>query len=1604
MKLPNCLKNLNSRKENEKGSVTLFVLIAMLFFLMIGMMIFIINMNTETSQKRDVEKIKSEYSSGTSETDLEQMYQEAKARQLATFLIKLIDSNGNIYNSGEWINKKWLDENRMPLKIVPEFPAGVTNIDVTIIDETVAGRPSVHVKDTDELKRMTIGAANDKQYTIVNNVDTTNQIKVNIDTTLPTVTKPAGGTIWKGTAEETVTGTDAGGTVTITASDNLSGVKELKYIINNSKEAPSADAEWTTVEGATAQVTINNEKDLGVYYIHIIATDVAGNASEVVTSEPYYVKQANYKITTTTGTTYSETLKDAAEKPGAMVIKVLNTFTDEVPATIAQNVTIDTNGKTLTMAETITVASGATATFVDTATTKGKLERTTGGLIKNNGTVTVNGATLESKNIVINGETVNVFGGTISSTGVTTGNSNSARAIYGVNVTVSGGNVSCSESHSIVSTVSTTITGGTITSKQGIAPLSGTLTISGNPTISGTNNAVYFQDSQSPTINISGGTITGGSNGIYGTGTRTNNANITITGGTITGGINGIYIAGTNTTETKAIVTIGNNSNALDRTTPVITGTTGTGINIADATSTLNYYDGTIIGKEKGTKTFNGREVAFSVKDDTTVNFLTQTEGNATRRYLPYTRENETTHKFETVLEKEVKVTFNKNAEDATLTENSRKVLTNVEYRELAGDDVNAESVTYANLPKQNPDPATDSKIDRTGYTFKGWNGKNKFDESKYDSLGDYDIAEHSYKWATINLKPNTTYKISVNRINNYDGKGNNYLIINSLKTANSTWSAVAHESLPNTSPSNYIYTTDNDGLLYIGYYYNNGDNAMTQEQLNNIWANTDVQIEEGTTATPYEPYYITDETKVVQDQDHTLNAIWKANEYTVTLNAGDGTIDDGDDGWTRAGDNKTATKDITYDSDYGTLPTASRIGYTFDGWFTETTGGTQITNTTKMQTASAQSLYAHWTPNNYTLTFDANGGIVDTTTKSVTYGQTYTDLPIPTKKGSIFKGWYATFNGVSDYISMGRDYMYKDNISIHVSAYMDNWSKIGTGRIVSSTENGGWDIYRTGKKIRFGNSDGGVYKNAVSNISFASLKSGWHDFDMVFDGEYTRGYLDGQLIATSEKYNTGKIFYHPTNSVMIGAESYQQNTPNGGYFNGYIGNIIINNNSNVVAGTTYNTITAPAQNLTLHARWEEIPYTVTFNTNGGSVTPTSKVLTYNSTYGELPTPVRVGYEFNGWYKEDTFQNEVTSNTIYDITEDSTLYAKWTVNNYTLTFEAEGGTVDTARKTVTYGQTYTDLPTPTKTGYTFKGWYATFNGTSDYISLGRDYMYTDNISIHVSAYMDNWAEIETGRIISSTENGGWDIYKTDGKIRFGNRDGDEYKSAVSDISFSSLEAGWHDFDLVFDGEYTRGYLDGQLIATSEKFISGKIEYHPTNSIIVGAEAERENTANEDFFKGNIGNIIINHDSNLIPGTTYNTITAPAQDVTLHARWEATPYTVTANANGGTIASTTGWSGTGESATKQVTYDSAYGTLPTAEKEGYTLKGWKINGEGDFITNETILTTASDHTLKAIWEANEYTVHFNGDGSTAGTVEDQKFKYDEEKRRYTSKSR
>lgn len=121
---------------------------------------------------------------------------------------------------------------------------------------------------------------------------------------------------------------------------------------------------------------------------------------------------------------------------------------------------------------------------------------------------------------------------------------------------------------------------------------------------------------------------------------------------------------------------------------------------------------------------------------------------------------------------------------------------------------------------------------------------------------------------------------------------------------------------------------------------------------------------------------------------------------------------------------------------------------------------------------------------------------------------------------------------------------------------------------------------------------------------------------------------------------------------------------------------------------------------------------TVTFDANGGTISDTevNKTVYYGQTYGTLPEPVKANYTFGGWYTEGG--EPITSASSVSALVNQTLYARWIANAFTVTFDANGGSVSPENKTLTFGETYGELPTPTREHYTFNGWYTEASGGS----------------------------------------------------------------------------------------------------------------------------------------------------------------------------------------------------------------------------------------------------------------------------------------------------
>lgn len=125
-------------------------------------------------------------------------------------------------------------------------------------------------------------------------------------------------------------------------------------------------------------------------------------------------------------------------------------------------------------------------------------------------------------------------------------------------------------------------------------------------------------------------------------------------------------------------------------------------------------------------------------------------------------------------------------------------------------------------------------------------------------------------------------------------------------------------------------------------------------------------------------------------------------------------------------------------------------------------------------------------------------------------------------------------------------------------------------------------------------------------------------------------------------------------------------------------------------------------ENIVLRALWTVNEFTVTFNANGGDVDTESKTVVFGEAYSTLPTPTLKGYTFGGWYLDESFENAVNESTIVKTLDNHTLYAKWTVGSYSITYYVDGNKHVTEK--YDFGAAITPIDEPTKVGYTFSGW------------------------------------------------------------------------------------------------------------------------------------------------------------------------------------------------------------------------------------------------------------------------------------------------------------
>ena len=373
---------------------------------------------------------------------------------------------------------------------------------------------------------------------------------------------------------------------------------------------------------------------------------------------------------------------------------------------------------------------------------------------------------------------------------------------------------------------------------------------------------------------------------------------------------------------------------------------------------------------------------------------------------------------------------------------------------------------------------------------------------------------------------------------------------------------------------------------------------------------------------------------ETVPAENMSFKAQWTINQYTLTFDADNGT------------EATVITQDFGTKFDSPAAPT--KTGYTFAGWDSE------VPETIPAENKSFKAL---WTINQYTFSFDADGGS-DVAAITQNYGTKIDSPTAPTKTGYTFAGWVPAIPETVPAENMSFKAQWTIN-QYTLTFDADN----GTEATVI-TQDFGTKFDSPAAPTKTGYTFAGWDSEVPETIPAEnkSFKALWtiNQYTFTFDSD---GGSD--VAAITQDYGT-KI------------ETPTAPTKPGYTFAGWVPAI---------------PETVPAENKSFKAQWTINQYTLTFDADNGTE---ATVITqdYGTKFDTPADPTREGYTFAGWDMD--IPETIPA-------EDMRFTAKWIANQYTLTFDSDGGS-DVAAITQDYGTKIETPAAPTKTGYTFAGW------------------------------------------------------------------------------------------------------------------------------------------------------------------------------------------------------------------------------------------------------------------------------------------------------------
>jgi uncharacterized repeat protein (TIGR02543 family) len=327
-----------------------------------------------------------------------------------------------------------------------------------------------------------------------------------------------------------------------------------------------------------------------------------------------------------------------------------------------------------------------------------------------------------------------------------------------------------------------------------------------------------------------------------------------------------------------------------------------------------------------------------------------------------------------------------------------------------------------------------------------------------------------------------------------------------------------------------------------------------------------------------------------------------------------------------------------------------------------------------------------------WTVTFECNDG-------SYVAGQTVVDGEKATRPDNPEKDGYGFVNWYSDE-ALTVEYDFNSPVTRNITLYA-KWSN--TVYTVTFESNGGSAV--AGQNVGEGGSavrppdptkDGFAFDNWYSDKALTIE----YDFNTPVTGNITLYAKWIRLFTVT--FNSMGGSHIPSQSVKEGEKAIRPDNPTRsayGFMNWY---------SDEALTIEYNFNSPVTGNITLYAKWNENTYTVTFVSNGGSSVDEKTVGENGTVSKPSPDPTKDGYVFDNWYSDETLTVEYDFNS--PVTRNITLYAKW-IQIFTVTFNANanGDSVANMPDSIPGVRNNTTInkpsPDPSRTGYTFAGWY-----------------------------------------------------------------------------------------------------------------------------------------------------------------------------------------------------------------------------------------------------------------------------------------------------------